>query len=134
MAALALTAFAVAVPGAVAVSPALAATASCTAGYSVLSQWPGGFYARIAISYLNEPAASWALGFDFVSPGQRVTEGWNGTWSQSGSHVAASSGPGQNAGLAPSGGITIDFVGSWAGSNPAPVNFTFDGTACKTPV
>src|SRR5512139_1435927 len=67
---------------AVTVPYALAASAGCRVDYSVPSQWQGGFQAAVTVTNLGDPITSWSLGFTFPDSGQRVTQGWNATWTQ----------------------------------------------------
>ena len=114
---------------AVALSPASAATAGCSVGYQVTSEWQGGFQGDVAITNLGDPLTSWSLGFDFPSSAQKVTQGWNATWSQSGAHVTATN-AGWNGSLATNASTSIGFTGAWSGSNPAPTAFTLNGVTC----
>ena len=109
-------------------SPAHAA-GGCTVEYRVNSQWPGGFSTTVKLTNLGPPVSSWTLEFDFVDPGQRVTQGWSGTWVQSGQHVTVTS-PVWAGSL---GEATTGFNGAWTTANPAPVGFKVNGTACGTP-
>ena len=110
-------------------SPAAAATPACAVTYTVSSQWTGGFGANITI--VNNAAAinGWTLGFSFAA-GQTVTQGWNGTWTQSGAKVSVAS-LSWNASLATGGSAQIGFNGAWTGSNPVPTAFTLNGVACN---
>ncbi|MQY39737.1 hypothetical protein SRB17_77640 [Streptomyces sp. RB17] len=64
------------------------ATPACTVDYSVTNQWDGGFQGSVRITNNRAALSSWRLGFDFAD-GQKVTQGWNAQWSQSGSTVTA---------------------------------------------
>jgi hypothetical protein len=114
---------------ALAATSAPAASAGCSVAYAVQSQWPGGFTASVAITNLGAPVSSWSLTWDFGA-GQQVTQGWNATYSQSGTTVTAASAS-WNGSLATNGTATIGFNGSWNNSsNPAPTDFALDGVAC----
>src|SRR5690349_9536892 len=56
-----------------AVSTASAATAGCSATYTVVSQWPGGFQGGVSFTNLGDPLTSWKLEFDFPGSTQKVT-------------------------------------------------------------
>src|SRR4051794_41535199 len=73
----------------VAVSTASAATTGCTATYTVVSQWQGGFQGGVSFTNLGDPLSTWKLEFTFPDASQKVTQGWNATWSQSGPAVTA---------------------------------------------
>ncbi|MFC7483434.1 cellulose binding domain-containing protein [Luedemannella flava] len=109
-----------------------AATTGCHITYTVPSQWwtgtQGGFQANITITNFGPPLVNWTLGFDFVHPGQRVTQGWSMTWTQSGRHVTATSMWGV---LETNKPFTIGFLGSWTTSNPRRP--TSPSTASRAP-
>ena len=76
----------------------------------------------------RRPVSSWTLTWNFPA-GQRVTQAWNSTVSQSGA-----------AGHRPQRQLqrqhrhrrsaSFGFNGSWTGSNPVPTAFAMNGTAC----
>ena len=118
--------------GAVALAtvPASAATPACAVTYAISSQWNNGFGANITIVDNAAPINGWTLGFSFAA-GQTVTQGWNGTWSQSGANVTVTS-LSWNASIATGGSVQVGFNGAWSGTNPAPTAFTLNGLACAT--
>jgi hypothetical protein len=117
------------VAGTVAASvSAQAASAGCQVGYSVTSQWAGGFTANIAITNLGDPIANWTLKWSFTG-GQVVSAGWNGVFSQSGSAVTVGD-AGWNAALGTGASTSTGFNGSWTSSNPVPTSFTLNGVTC----
>src|SRR5581483_3119303 len=97
---------------------------------SVQSQWPGGFTGSVVITNLGSALTGWSLAFDFPDAGQKVTQGWNATWSQSGRHVTAAS-VGWNGDLGTNASTTIGFNGAWSAANPVPIAFTLGGTPCN---
>ncbi|NED79031.1 cellulase family glycosylhydrolase [Streptomyces sp. SID11233] len=107
---------------------AVAAT-GCRVDYTVTNAWQGGFQAAVKITNLGAPVAGWKLGFVMPDPGQRLAQGWNATWSQSGSAVTATA-PDWNAALATGAAADLGFTGSFTGANPAPSAFTLNGVAC----
>jgi Cellulose binding domain len=121
-----------ALAGASATGTAAAATTTptCTARYTVVSQWTGGFSAQVVVNYtLPGPGAGWTVGFRFARTDQSVLLGWNAAWNQNGVAVtASSSSPGA---MALSGSVTASFVGSYATSNPPAGSLTFDGVPCS---
>jgi len=92
--------------------------------YTVTSQWPGGFIVTVTITNLCSTPVSgcWNLQFDFTA-GQQITQAWNATISQSGSHVMATA----CAEIPPGGSVSFSFAGTWSGSNPPPINLMFNG-------
>src|SRR5918999_1290392 len=89
--------------------PAAAAASGCSVTYTVQSQWTSGFTANVAIRNLGDPMSSWALTFDFPNAGQRVTQGWSATWTQSGARVSAAS-MSWNGSLGTGASTSIGFV------------------------
>ncbi|MFG2314663.1 cellulase family glycosylhydrolase [Streptomyces tendae] len=108
--------------------PAQAAT-GCKAEYTVTSQWEGGFQAGVKITNLGDPVSGWTLGFTMPDAGQKVVQGWNASWSQSGSTVTAG-GVDWNRTLSTGASADLGFVGSFTGSNPAPTSFALNGVTC----
>jgi len=115
--------------GVVAVSTAAAAAGGCSATYTVAGQWPGGFQAGISVTNLGDPLANWKLEFDFPGAGQAVNQGWNASWSQTGTHVTAAN-MSWNGTVATGGSVSVGFIGSFTGSNPSPTAFSVNGVAC----
>ncbi|MEJ3750308.1 cellulose binding domain-containing protein [Actinomycetes bacterium KLBMP 9797] len=105
-----------------------AAAAGCAVTYTVTSQWTGGFGASVDLRNLGDPLTSWTLTWSFGA-GQRVTQAWNGTVTQSGSAVTARNAA-WNGNLPTNGSASLGFNGSWTGSNPAPASFALNGTTC----
>jgi endoglucanase len=125
-----LAAGAVAIGSAALVLPqAFAAAEGCRVQYTVASQWQGGFQANVQITNLGDAISNWSLGFAFPNSAQRLTQGWNATWSQSGANVTATN-VNWNGNLATNASASIGFTGSWSGSNPSPASFTLNGVAC----
>ncbi|KUL31276.1 cellulose-binding protein [Actinoplanes awajinensis subsp. mycoplanecinus] len=112
-----------------ALPPASAASAGCTVTYKVASQWQGGFQGDVTVKNLGDPLSSWTLGFDFADAGQKVTQGWSATWSQSGTRVTAAS-MSWNGALATNASAGLGFTGAWTGANPVPAAFTLNGVTC----
>ncbi|MFI9816340.1 cellulase family glycosylhydrolase [Saccharothrix variisporea] len=113
---------------------AMAAAQGCRVDYTVSSQWQGGFQAGVKVTNLGDPVSGWTLAFSFPNTGQKLTQGWNATWSQSGSTVTAASLE-WNRSLGTGASVDLGFTGSWSGANPVPTAFTLNGVACTgTPV
>jgi cellulose 1,4-beta-cellobiosidase len=117
---------------AVAVTQASAAV-GCRVNYTIINSWQGGFGANISITNLGDPLTSWTLEWDFPDAGQRVTQLWNGNFTQAqGSrhvrvtNVSYNGSVGTNASVNPGPGLN----GTWSGSNPVPPSFTLNGTVC----
>src|SRR5579859_5008120 len=111
------------------VVPAAAASGGCSVTYVVQNQWPGGFTGNVAVTNLGSPITGWTLTFDFPTAAQSVSQGWNATWSQSGTRVTATS-LSWNGSLGTNASTTIGFNGAWSGTNPVPTSFALNGTTC----
>ncbi|MGW7526151.1 cellulose binding domain-containing protein [Streptomyces sp. NPDC054783] len=105
------------------------ATPACTVEYSVTNQWSGGFQASVRITNNQAALSSWRTGFDFAD-GQKITQGWNAEWSQSGATVTAGN-ESYNGSLGTGASVTAGFLASWSGSNTAPPVFKLNGTTCN---
>ncbi|MDQ0793885.1 cellulase family glycosylhydrolase [Streptomyces sp. B1I3] len=111
------------------VGPQAVAATGCKVDYTVTSQWQGGFQAGVKITNLGEPISGWTLKFAMPDAGQKLVQGWNAGWSQSGSTVSAV-GVDWNRTLATGAAADVGLVGSFTGTNPAPTAFTLNGVAC----
>ncbi|MEU3464511.1 cellulose binding domain-containing protein [Streptomyces sp. NPDC006733] len=105
-----------------------APTSGCTVAYRISSDWGAGFTANVTITNRAAPVSGWSLGFAFAG-NQKVTQGWSGTWSQTGTAVTVMD-AGWNASLPTGGSTTIGFNGAYSGANAAPATFTLNGTTC----
>jgi hypothetical protein len=107
-----------------------AASTSCTVTYSVARTWPDGLQAQAVLTNTSpSPVSGWTLTWSFAGE-QRVTDLWNGDFSQSGERVRVTNAP-YNATIAPGASVTIGFIASGTGSD-APAAFQLNGTSCKT--
>ncbi|MEU0422681.1 endo-1,4-beta-xylanase [Streptomyces canus] len=93
-------------------------TGACTAAYSVTSQWDTGFTGQVRISCSGAALSSWKAGWTYGA-GQRITQAWNATCTQSGTAVSCSNAA-YNGTVPDGGSVTFGFNASWNGSNPAP--------------
>jgi len=103
-------------------------TATCSARYTIVSQWPGGFNAAVELRNLTTAAKpGWTLTWPFQG-GEKVTQLWGAsTWSQSGATVTVTSATW--AGLAANGGTaTVGFLGN--GTAVVPSTLSLDGSPC----
>ncbi|WP_330268439.1 cellulase family glycosylhydrolase [Streptomyces griseorubiginosus] len=114
---------------AVSVTTTATPAGSCSVGYRVVGDWPGGFQGEIAIRNTGTAAVTgWKLGFSFAD-GQTVSTMWGGTAAQSGGAVTVT--PASYTNTIPAGGsVTVGFIGSKGSTNTAPSAFTLNGAAC----
>jgi endoglucanase len=111
------------------IGPQAVAATGCKVDYTVSSQWQGGFQAGVKVTNLGAPVTGWSLKFTMPDAGQKIVQGWNATWSQSGTAVTAAN-VDWNRTLATGGSADLGFTGSFTGSNPKPTAFTLNGVAC----
>jgi endo-1,4-beta-xylanase len=92
---------------------------ACTATYSIVNSWPGGFQAAVTVKNAGDvPRTRWTVAWTFGS-GQSITQLWNGILTQGGSSVSVSNAS-YNGNLGFNGSTSFGFVGSWNGSNAVP--------------
>jgi hypothetical protein len=113
---------------AVAAPAAVAATPACQVAYTVVNSWPTGFQGAITVTDNGAPVTGWTLGFSFGGS-QEVSNGWNGTWTQTGQDVTVTD-AGWNASVATGGTVGVGFTANVMGTNTDPTAFTFNGTMC----
>jgi endoglucanase len=108
---------------------AAAAASTCTVTYSVVNSWPDGFQAGITITNAGAAITSWTLAFTFPND-QVITDGWDGTYTQSGPNVTVAS-ESWNGSLATGASTTIGFTGTVGATDDVPTYFTVNGYACN---
>ncbi|MDG5805958.1 cellulase family glycosylhydrolase [Streptomyces ossamyceticus] len=112
-------------------TPSGGGTASCSVGYRVTSEWPGGFQGEIVIRNTGGSAVNgWTLRWSFPDS-QRVTNLWGGTVAQSGADVTVTSAP-YTANIPASGSATVGFTAGKGSTNPSPTAFTLNAASCAT--
>lgn len=89
----------------------------CTATFSVVATWQGGFQADVRVSAGSAPISGWAVSWTNPS-GQQVTQAWNATITSSGSTVTASD-VGYNGSLGSGASTTFGLLGSASGTPAA---------------
>jgi mannan endo-1,4-beta-mannosidase len=90
----------------------------CTAAYSVVGQWPGGFQGEVRVTAGDSAISGWTVTWAFAN-GQTVTHHWNATVTSDVSSVTASN-LSYNGSLAAGASATFGFLGSWNGVNSVP--------------
>jgi endoglucanase len=113
-----------------AVSSAATSTAACQVRYTVGSEWSTGFSLAVAITNEGSPITSWTLGYSYAGT-QKLTEGWDGTWAQSGKNITVTSAS-WNGSLGTGASASAGANFSYSGTNAAPAAFTLNGTSCST--
>ena len=117
-------------PGGFTATAARAATA-CSATYTLVNSWAGGFQGGIHLTNLGDPVSSWSLTWTYPD-GQQLTQSWNGVYSQSGSAVTINNAS-WNGGLATGASVDPGFLGTWTGANSAPPDLAMNGVRCTGP-
>ncbi|MGP3775222.1 glycoside hydrolase family 48 protein [Streptomyces sp. SDT5-1] len=107
---------------------AQAAAVECSVDYRT-NDWGSGFTAELTITNRGSAALDgWTLGYAYGGD-QKLSNGWNGVWSQSGRNITVKD-AGYNGRIAPGAATSTGAQFSYSGSNSAPTNFTINGTAC----
>src|SRR5271156_1581997 len=79
-----LAAFGLAVAGGAGGLPAVAATSSWSAAYSVQTDWGSGFTANLTVTNNGTTAITgWTVTYSYAG-NQTLQSGWSGNWTQSG--------------------------------------------------
>src|ERR1700729_1383239 len=118
-----LAAFGLAVVGGAGAVPAVAATSSCAAAYSVPTDWGSGFTANLTITDNGTAAITgWTVTYTYAG-NQTLANGWNGNWTQSsktGTVTSLSYNGSLAAGATTSPGANFNS----SGTNAAPTSVT----------
>jgi endoglucanase len=113
---------------AIASSPPASAATGCSVAYSLQSSWSNGFVVSITVTNLGSPITSWSLGYSY-SGNQQLSNGWNGTWSQSGQKITVTNAS-YNGSVGTNGTVNFGAQFSYSGTNTNPTAFTVNGTTC----
>jgi cellulose 1,4-beta-cellobiosidase len=106
------------------------AAAGCRVTYTANS-WNTGFTGNISVTNLGDPITNgWRLEWDFAG-NQRVTQGWSGTFTQTGQHVSVQN-PSWAQSLGTNASASLGFNADYSGTNAAPASFSLNGTVCTS--
>ncbi|MET9970519.1 cellulose binding domain-containing protein, partial [Streptomyces sp. NPDC006356] len=109
-------------------TPAQAAALQCSVDYKT-NDWGSGFTADLTITNRGTDVVDgWTLTYSYAG-NQKLGNGWNGTWSQSGQSITVQN-AGHNGRIAAGAAVTTGAQFSYSGSNAAPTNFAINGTSC----
>ncbi|MDX8032721.1 glycoside hydrolase family 6 protein [Lentzea sp. BCCO 10_0856] len=100
----------------------------CRASHRLLSQWQGGYSAEIVIENRGPAINGWT--FTFSAPGATVTQGWSGTWTDTGDVVRVANAS-WNGSLPSGGQTTIGYNANYNGSTPPFASPALNGTVCS---
>jgi hypothetical protein len=107
---------------------AQAAGIQCSVDYKT-NDWGSGFTADLTITNRGTAAIDgWTLTYSY-SGNQKLSNGWNGTWSQSGSAVTVKNAS-YNGTIAAGAAVSTGAQFSYSGTNTAPASFAVNGTTC----
>ncbi|MFB8771590.1 glycoside hydrolase family 48 protein [Streptomyces broussonetiae] len=109
-------------------TPAQAAAVQCSVDYKT-NDWGSGFTADLTITNRGTDVIDgWDLTYSY-SGNQRLTNGWNGTWSQSGQTITVRNAS-YNGRIAAGAAVSAGAQFTYSGSNAAPTSFAVNGTTC----
>jgi lysophospholipase L1-like esterase len=91
---------------------------ACSAAYSIVGSWPGGFQGQVTVTAGSAAISGWKVTWVYAN-GQTITSYWSATVGASGSAVTAGN-VGYNGALGAGGDTTFGFLGSWTGTNSVP--------------
>ena len=107
--------------------PAANAATACTVDYTA-NQWSTGFTADVKLTNNGPAISAWTLKFT-VGSSVTLSNGWNGSWSQSGTAMTVSNAS-WNGAIPTNGSTTTGFQATYSGTNPPATGFTLNGTPC----
>lgn len=108
-----------------------ASASQCSAIYSVSKQWATGFTTSITVTGGSSGTRSWTLHYSY--PGaQRLDEGWDGSWSQSGRAVTVTSAS-WNGTLAPGGSTPVKAEFTGTAAPPSAISCSGAATGIAAP-
>jgi Cellulose binding domain/Fibronectin type III domain len=108
------------------------ATSTCTVTFTDTTDWGNGYVANVDITNSGTAALDgWTLTFTWPTTGQQISDGWNGTWTQTGTAVRVTN-IDTNGRLAPGASTSTGTVVSYNGPNVLPTAFRLNGTVCRT--
>ncbi|MEH0530545.1 glycoside hydrolase family 48 protein [Streptomyces stelliscabiei] len=107
---------------------ASAAAVACNVDYKT-NDWGSGFTAELTITNRGTEAIDgWTLTYAYAG-NQTLSNGWSGTWSQSGKAVTAKNAS-WNGRIAVGAAVTTGAQFTYSGANAAPTGFAINGTTC----
>jgi hypothetical protein len=105
-----------------------AAPLQCSVDYKT-NDWGSGFTADLTITNRGTDAINgWTLTYAY-SGNQKLSNGWNGDWSQSGQAITVKNAP-YNGTITAGAAVSTGAQFSYSGTNAAPTSFAVNGTTC----
>jgi acetyl esterase/lipase len=103
---------------------------SCRVAYTA-NTWNNGFTATVVITNTGSSTLNgWTLAWTWAGD-QHVTNAWNATVTQSGTHATATN-VSYNTTIAPGANTSFGFQATYSGTNTAPAQFTINGNPCAS--
>ncbi len=91
---------------------------ACTATYTLINSWAGGFQGEVAVKAGTSAINGWTVRLTFAN-GQTLTQVWNGLATGTTSPITVKNAD-YNGSLAANASTTFGFLGTWTGTNSAP--------------
>ncbi|MFF5225050.1 cellulose binding domain-containing protein [Dactylosporangium sp. NPDC000521] len=88
----------------------------CTAVYSTVKSWEGGFQGEVTVKAGSSPITGWAVKWSLAG-GQTVSQVWNGKLTTSGSNVAVAN-ESYNGTVAAGASTTFGLLGTGTATTP----------------
>lgn len=110
-------------------TPAQAAGVQCSVDYRT-NDWGSGFTVDLTLTNRGTDAINgWTVTYGYTG-NQKLVNGWNGTWSQSGQTVTVQNAS-HNATIAAGAAVSAGAQFGYSGTNAAPTSFAVNGTPCN---
>ncbi|WP_299536002.1 glycoside hydrolase family 48 protein [uncultured Streptomyces sp.] len=110
-------------------TPARAAVVQCSVDQKT-NDWGSGFTTELTLTNRGTaPIDGWTLTYAYAG-NQTLTNGWNGTWSQTGKNVKVTNAS-WNGKVAAGAAVTTGAQFTYSGANAAPTSFAVNGTVCS---
>jgi lysophospholipase L1-like esterase len=90
----------------------------CSARYTIVNQWQGGFQADVTVTAGSKAISAWTVSWQFGN-GQAITQNWSSTMTASGAQVTARNAS-YNGALAAGASADFGFLATWNGTNAVP--------------
>ncbi|WP_308210249.1 glycoside hydrolase family 6 protein [Amycolatopsis iheyensis] len=100
----------------------------CAVTQRVISTWSTGYTGEIVVENRGAPVDHWTL--TFTAPGVTVSQGWNGSWTDTGDVVKVENAS-WNGTLGTGATTTIGYNASYTGSAPPFQSAALNGTTCS---
>ncbi|WP_093463325.1 cellulose binding domain-containing protein [Streptomyces melanosporofaciens] len=93
----------------------------------MVTEWPEGFKAAVTLTS-RKALDDWRVTWTFRDS-QRVTQMWDGEFTQAGAKVTATAAD-YNKRVKAGGSLSVGFLGTWNDGNRPPGAFTLNGRPC----